>query len=229
MHEELWAGPELKLQYAQFHFVEMGQVLQPPERTAYHVAQMAAGAIIGSVWQNRFYAHFDAFLSTTRSIPEIIQCCFGEDQSRAMASWLKGLAADERRRRADFRRAFTRAYDQFRALPLSNTRHVIEHRTGVAPVEVAVVTFFGVTHVGGPTKRVPDSEIRTALDPELQWMMETRPIEVPTPNWQDFKVDGQPLFATVQAYLNAAGTLVGVARVLATTAHGTSNLTAPPT
>jgi hypothetical protein len=46
MHEKLWAGPELKLQYAQFHFDMMSWSIQQPEPTSYNVALQSSGAII---------------------------------------------------------------------------------------------------------------------------------------------------------------------------------------
>ena len=71
MDEKLWAGVELKLLYAEFHFDMMGRSIQPPKQTSINVALQASG------WQRSFYAYLDAFLSTARSVPEIIQCCFG--------------------------------------------------------------------------------------------------------------------------------------------------------
>jgi hypothetical protein len=68
-HEELWAGVELKLQYAEFHLQQMSRSLEPPERTHMNVALEAAGAIIGTDWQISLYAHFDALLSAARSVP----------------------------------------------------------------------------------------------------------------------------------------------------------------
>ena len=114
---------------------------------------------------------------------------------------MQTLDSAERDRRKEFKRQFHLAYERFRRLSLSDTRHIIEHRSGVAPVEVIVNTYFGVTYVGGPTKPVPDSHTPT-LSEEHQWMANTLP--VPLPNWQDFKVDGQPLFQTLQDYLKEA-------------------------
>ena len=78
MDEKLWAGAELKLQNAEFHLDMMGRSVQPPEQTAINVALQASGAIIATGW-HRAFAYFDAFLSAARSVPEIIQCCFGVD------------------------------------------------------------------------------------------------------------------------------------------------------
>ena len=100
MNEILWGGPALKLEFAQYHFTKMGRSLQPPARTVSNVALEAAGAIIDTSWQRSIYAHLDAFLSVTRSIPEIIQCCFSVDlANREMTKWYNTLTSDERNRR----------------------------------------------------------------------------------------------------------------------------------
>jgi hypothetical protein len=92
MDEKLWAGVELKLQYAEFHFDMLGRSLQPPKQTSTNVALQASGAIIDSAWQRSFYAYLDALLSTARSVPEIIQCCFGVDRRPPeMKEWFKKL------------------------------------------------------------------------------------------------------------------------------------------
>jgi hypothetical protein len=51
MHDELWAGVDLKLENAFFHLNEMDRALQLPERTHYSVALQASGAIVGKDWQ----------------------------------------------------------------------------------------------------------------------------------------------------------------------------------
>jgi hypothetical protein len=79
MHEEMWAGVELKVQNAEFHLQRMEQSLNLPEPTALYVALEASGAILGTNWHRSFYAHLDAFLSAVRSVPEVIQFCFGKD------------------------------------------------------------------------------------------------------------------------------------------------------
>ena len=75
MHKDLWAGIELKLRHSEFHIREIEQSLMPDQaEMAYADASVA---MIGTDWQLPFYAHFDAFLSVVRSVPEIIRCCFG--------------------------------------------------------------------------------------------------------------------------------------------------------
>ena len=225
MHQELWAGVELKLQNSDFHLRRMEQSLEPPERTATNVALQAAGAIIDTGWQRSFYAHLDAFLSATRSVPEIIQCCFGADKHPAMKSWFANLPETERLRRREFKKQFKASYDNFRTLPLGTVRHISEHRTGVPPVKVTISGLFGVVYIGGPVARVPSSETRQIDDPTLSWM--AKPIPLRQPSWDDFDIEGQPLFPACQAYLNEAQALMGKARSVLSVVHGANSLTVP--
>jgi len=215
MHEELWAGVELKLLHAEFHFESMGRSLEPPEHTATNVALQVSGAILGMGWQRSFYAHLDALLSAARSIPEIIQCCFGKDNSPQMKKWLAGLPAAEQSRRGEFSKHFATRYQAFRALPLGTARHIVEHRTGVAPVEV---------QISGPANLVPESEIRISDDPQLAFLGRHHALR---PSWDAFKIQDQPLFETCRGYLNKASELVGDARVIAQQVHGTEPLSIP--
>jgi hypothetical protein len=224
MREELWAGVELKLLHAEFHFESMGRSLEPPEQTATNVALQVSGAILGTGWQRSFYAHLDALLAAARSIPEIIQCCFAEDRAPQMRSWFAGLPAAEQGRRGEFSKHFAVRYQAFRALPLSTARHIVEHRTGVAPVEVWISGLFGITYVGSPANLVPESEIRISDDPQLAFLGRHHALR---PSWGAFKIQDQPLFETCRGYLNKASEVVGDARVIAQHVHGTEPLSVP--
>jgi hypothetical protein len=173
MGDPLWAGVALKAQHAEFFLERMGSSLQPPERTAMNVALQSANTIIDTRWQRSFYAYLDAFLVTARSIPEIVQCCFGEDQSKAMAAWFTGLDEAEQTRRRAFSSQFEPDYRGFRQHPLSNARNISFHRAGYASVEVKITGRFGVEHTGSPVRPVPIVESRhlgnIGNDPALQW------------------------------------------------------------
>ena len=226
MHETFWAGVELKQQHAEFHLRQMERSLQPPEHTSTNAALQASGAIIDTGWQRSFYAHLDAFLSAARSVPEIIQCCFGVDLgARIMKNWFKTLSTAERARRNDFKNQFATAYDGFRTLPLGTARHISEHRTGVAPVKVTISGLFGITYVGNAAKHVPIAEIRQISDPDLAWIAKPIPVQ---PNWADFEIDGKPLFCESQDYLDRAHNLANDARQIVTQVHGANSLTYPP-
>jgi hypothetical protein len=225
MHEKLWAGVELKCQNAEFHLQQMGRSLESPQRTAAIVALESSGAIVGSDWQRPFYACLDAFLSATRSVAEIVKCCFGFDRYREMKAWFDRLPAEEQCRRRAFAGQFQAHYDRFCRLPLCAARHVSEHRTGYAPVTVTISGLFGVTHTGGPATRVPNSETQQFDDPNFSWMARSYPVR---PSWDDFDIEGRPLFPECHAHLDGARVLVNEARLISGRVHGTNSLTPPP-
>jgi hypothetical protein len=224
MDEKLWAGVELKLQYAEFHLQMMGRSLDLPKPTALE----AYGMIRDTGWQRSLYAYFDAFLSRARSVPEIIQCCFGVDDRspREIKEWFKKLPADELDRRQEFKKHFKRHYDCFCALPLGRARHISEHRTGVAPVTVTISGMFGVIYRGNAAERIPLSETRQIDDPDRAFLANPIPIQ---PTWNDFDIDGQPLFPACQKYLDDARVLIDEARRMALRIHGAHSLSSPPT
>jgi len=225
MNDALWAGVELKAQYAEFHLDRMGRSLQPPERTGRDAAMQAAGAIIDTGWQQSFYAHFDAFLGAARSVPWIIEAGFGVDTSHSvMRSWFAGLMATERNQRQSFSGQFKPAREIFDKLRLGTARDRSVHRTGFAPANVTIIGRFGVTYTGGPATRVPTAGTRQISD-ELAYL--DTPVAV-QPMWTDFTIDGKPLFDECKAYLDAARKLIADARIIAATVHGAVSLTPPP-
>ena len=145
--------------------------------------------------------------------------------SRALTpSWCR---TDEQDRRHEFRKQFDTHYRDFRALRLVTARHISEHRTGVAPVTVTITGRFGVTYIGSPTEPVPGSETREIDDPALAFL--GKPIPIRRPTWDDFDIEGQPLFPACQDYINSAGTLMDEARRIALQVHGDNSLSSPPT
>lgn len=224
MHDELWAGVELKLENAMFHFEKMGQSLEPPKSTHINVVLQSGGAIIETLWQRSFYAYLDAFLSTTRSVAEVIKCCFSYDTAPQMKGWFNKLPSDEQNRRRKFSKQFKNDYGGFTKLPLSTARHISEHRKGYPDVTVAVNGTLGVIYKGSPTKRVPTSETPKIDDPNLAFLAKPRPVH---PMWSDFQIDGKGLFEACDAYLRDAQNLINVARGIAQQVHGNKALTPP--
>ncbi len=155
MHEDLWAGVELKMESAGFFLEQMEKTLAPPERTQINVVLQSSGPIIETRWQRSFYPYLDAFLVMVRSVPEIVQACFGEDRAPAKKDWLEKLDPAELCRRIDFSKQFKKSYNNFKNLPLSTARNISLHSTGFAPVEVHITPRFGVTYAGTPIKPVP--------------------------------------------------------------------------
>jgi hypothetical protein len=224
MHEELWAGVELKVQNAEFHLQRMEQSLNLPEPTALYVALEASGAILGTDWHRSFYAHLDAFLSAVRSVPEVIQFCFGKDDHHLVRQAFAVLPPEELARRCEFKKQFKSTHNAFRHVALSEARHISEHRTGFAPVNVTVVGMLGITYVGGPTKQIPTTETRHIDDAELAWMQNQIPIR---PIWDRFYIDEKPLFPECRNYLACARDLVNEAHTISDRVHGNNHLTLP--
>jgi len=228
MHDELWAGAELKSEHAAFYLEKMGAALLPPERTAINVAIESSGAILDTRWQDSFYAYLDAFLIMSRSVPEVISTCFGFDATgspRHVRTWFARLDSTEQDRRRRFSAEFEDAgYGNFRKSDLSNARNITVHRSGVPPVEVKITGRFGVTYTGTPVERVPVSETRQ-VGSEFQWLV--RPVAL-RPGWQDFEINGKPLFAECKDYLRAAQLLLQEGRTISMRVHGDHPLTAPP-
>jgi hypothetical protein len=226
--DDLWAGVGLKLRHAEFFLHEMSRSLQPPPMNA---VQQSAGTTIDTGWQQSFYAYLDAFLAMARSIPEIIQSCFGEDRSKPMAAWFDALDDAEKERRRAFSSQFEPAYKCFREHPLSKARNIGFHRTGYSPAEVRIAGRFGVEHIGSAIEPVPAAESRPlghiGDDPALQWAATQPPLPV-RPMWSDFTIDGKPLFTECRAYLTVAETLAAQARSHCQRMHGSNSLTPPP-
>src|SRR5437868_7583085 len=102
----------------------MGRALVPPQHrsgfSGYVAAQMSCpGTIVGHVWQPDFDCEFNAFLSTAKSVPDIILHRFGYDDAGVSKAWLSGLDAGEQTRRRDFRQQFNKKMQPFRAHPLT--------------------------------------------------------------------------------------------------------------
>jgi len=222
VHEELWQGIETKLEYAGFHLVKMDRSIQPPERTGYSVALMTSGAIIGPNWQQSFYPHFDAFLSATRSVGQVINCCFGKDTHPALKPRFSKLPVEEQKRRSEFQTQFGPHLEAFEKSLLCTARHISEHRVGYAPVTVATISLLGVKYEGSATKRIPDAEMPRTN--EGGPFVQSDPVIV-LPMRNNFYIDGKPLFPECHAYLQAAQALIAHGRTIAEQVHGTKELT----
>ena len=81
MHENLWAGVGLKVELAGFFLRQMQAALDRPRGQRAAMLE-AAGATVDIQWQPAFYANLDAFLVMARSVPEVINSCFGKDYSK---------------------------------------------------------------------------------------------------------------------------------------------------
>jgi hypothetical protein len=232
MHEQLWAGVDRKLQDAQLALDEMGRSLDPPEHTTLNVVLESAGKIIDTRWQDSFYGHVGTFLAKVRSVPSIIESCFGADRgSRPMKDWFDGLPPAEQTRRQAFSDQFRGDRQAFGRHDLTNERNVGEHRLGFPSVEGKVVGPFGKVHTASPVQRIPIAESRDfgdpGNDPALLWAA-TLPPRAIQPRWDQFTIGGKPLFPECRAYLTLAEQLADQARAISQRVHGTDSLSTPP-
>jgi hypothetical protein len=231
MHEELWAGVDRKIANAGFFLEDMARSFERADGRAAARA-MAAGVNVEMPlqWERSFYARLDAFLVTARSVPEVINCCFGKDTAtREMRNWFAALPAAEQTCRSDFLIQFEGDYDNFRNLPLSKERNISFHRTGYPAVEGKITGRYGV-YIGNPIKRLPSTETEPLLARDtaaLQWAATQPPPSIRVTG-NDFTIGGKPLFAECRTYLGQAEHLVSQARAIGERVHGTNALTPPP-
>jgi hypothetical protein len=235
-HQHLWEGVDLKLQAARTTVEEMRKVLQPAPKTAWTIVQESTGAIVGGPdWQSKFWPLVNRFLAEVRSVPAIIEACFGKDDgSREMKSWWKGLAPDEQQRRQAFSALFQPERKTIDLHALTPQRNISEHRRGIVEMEANVVGPFGAVHRATPTNRILDAECRP-LDPNInndqgaQWAA-TQPSQPIRPTPEQFTITSakKPLFPECEAYLALAEQVVAKARAISASEHGTKSLTMPP-
>lgn len=244
--EELWGGVEFKLDEARFFLNEMSVDIRPlrdqPGSSQFAALMESTGALVGNMWQAKFYYHLDAFLVATRAVPDIIQMCFGQDgvtksKKSPLNKWFYSLKNSEQKRRREFQQLFQPDYNNFRKLPLSLARNVTVHRRGVPQAEVQVIGRYGV-YKGGPLAGIPSAESRPIIagnDPALQWAatLPPQPVE-PSANDFTFEIPQQngpsqsiPLFTGCKKYLEDAVQLTTRARALYQQKHASQPLTPP--
>jgi hypothetical protein len=234
MHDHLWRGVDGRIAEAHHYYGEMGRSLEPPEQTHWNVAIESSGGIIDTRWQDRFYPSVNTFLAKVRSVPSIIEACFGADRgSREMKHWLDGLPSDEQKRRQTFSDQFRDDRNKFRDHDLTAERDASEHRRGFADIEGRVVGPFGKVHIARPDIRIPTAEgrpldARINDNPALQWAA-TLPPRTIRPQWDQFTIGGKPLFDECRAYLQLASDLRGRAQNICDAVHGNQTLSMPPT
>jgi hypothetical protein len=234
MHEELWQGIEFKLAEAEFFLDRMGKVLLPAHITdpRWHPAYGHSAAH----WQPDFYFFLDAFIGATRSVPDVIQKCFGWDE-RSKDEWPQPLDCDETDRRRKFQARFTGLYVAFHRQALSRVRVGTFHWRGMPSVQTKARVFCGPEFTGKPGQIVPSAAPRRfppGTDPAFVALFgEPLPVE---PHWEDFTLEiprddgtteSSPLFPACQAYSRSAQELVKESKELCELLHGESKLTPP--
>jgi hypothetical protein len=233
---------DLKEAEAGKHLQRMGEALihprHRPNMSAHYAALLSCpGTIIHHSWHDTFNSELNAFLSTARSIPDVIQNRFGYDKPH-LNSWLLALDQQEQDRRKDFQKQFKAKFDPFRQLPLNGERNEAHHGSGVAHWEARVKGRWG-TYIGGPTKPIPSTESPPAVPGEDSALAilaanSILPIEpmhtdfwwaIPQP---DGSVRSLPLFLECRSFLPAATGLVIHARQLFQNIHNGHPFTLPP-
>jgi hypothetical protein len=236
VHEHLWLGVDGRIREAERSYREMGISISPPDHTWENAALIAAGVDVNRPWQDTFYQHVSTFLAKVRSVPSIIEACFGTDRgSRAMRVWLDGLPPDERNRRETFSRQLwgEDVWRAFRDHDLTNERNVSEHRLGFPNVEATVVGPFGTEYVARPDRPIPTAELRPLEpdindDPGKMWAATLPPRPIDPPRWDQWTICGKPLFRECEAYLHLARDVRGRAQVICDAVHGGEHVSAPP-
>jgi|RhiMetdeSRZDD1v2_1073273.scaffolds.fasta_scaffold105132_3 hypothetical protein len=229
MDEELWMGVEFKLKEARFFLDQMGAVLVS------HYRHPAYGPSVIK-WQPDFYFYLDAFLGATRSIPDVIQKCFGLDP-HSTKDWPQPLDEEESGRRKTFQGEFTSRYRAFSRQPLSRVRVGAFHWLGVPSVQTKAKGFDGQEYTGEPGQLIPSTAPRhfsDGTDPILAALF-SKPLPI-EPSWEEFTLklprdDGttafKPLFRECEAYLDSAHQLVQESKELCERIHRGAKLTSP--
>jgi hypothetical protein len=231
MHDELWAGIEFKLGEAQFFLEWMSKILMPARLNTPAFAEHAT-----TQWQPDFYYYLDAFLGATRSVPDVIQKCFGDD-NLSKEEWPQPLDAEETARRKSFQDEFKSLRRDFNKLLLSRVRVGTFHWLGVPPVQTKARVWLGQEYTGGPLEFIPSAASRQ-LPPETDpavVVIAGKPLPV-EPSWQDFTLEipqgdgttqSSPLFEECRTYLRAAKELVKESKKICGREHSGGKLTPP--
>jgi hypothetical protein len=154
-----------------------------------------------------------------------------------MRTWLKpwfdSLPSSEQTGRQNFCDTFKPRYNAFRDLDMTNARNITVHRTGYPPVRVNITSLFGVSYTGGPVERIPTTASRPgspaddSADPAVLWAATLSPIPL-RPTWNDFQIDGKPLYSECRAYIQRARDLMGLAQGISHQIHGRNTVTPLP-
>jgi hypothetical protein len=231
MHEHLWRGVDVRIRDAEDSYREMRASLAPPRQAG---RLIAAGVVPDTRWQDNLDRHVKTFLSSVRSIPWIIEACFGKDLgSPEMKDWWKRLPPEEQQRRKTFSAKFRSDRETLDRHHLTNERNVSEHRLGYPNIEAKVVGPSGTEHIARPGVRIPAAEPRPLEaniddDPAKQWAATEPPRPINPPRPDQYTIDGKPLFPECEAYLQLARDIRVRAQVICDAEHGGKHLSTPP-
>jgi hypothetical protein len=121
------------------------------EMGASAAASFAAGSLVAIV------PGAGSFLVNARSVPDVIESCFGHDNGwpKEVKDWFKARPSDERQRRKEFSKQFKSDRDLFRDHHLTKARNVAVHRRGFPPVKGVVIGLTGKPYPASPIVSEP--------------------------------------------------------------------------
>ncbi|SRR5712692_9585131 len=233
----MWNSIYFKVNEASFFLEQMSKDLVPPEmgdNAQLARAMAAGGAIVDHPWQRRFYFHLDAFLTSARSVPDIIMFQFGVD--KLTTNWVAGLPQPEQQNRRQFADQFRPVREGVRQHRVSTVRNITVHREGTPHVEAELVDPWGNVHQGGPTIHVDNAVLAPASAGLAAGEYPPVPLR---PNWSHFKLivplpsgstTSERLQPALEDYLRMVQQAVDAARTIAQSVYGTTEprLTEPP-
>lgn len=182
--------------------------LQRPGAGSHLFAIAASGTILHHPWQDHIWRELNNALSCAYSAVQIARFRYGYDDSKKeLRRWLASLPVAEQNCRKQFEKQFKPILKVFNDDPLSDQRHIAEHRKGSAIARVRIACL-DVCFIGSPTVRVPDSYTRSSFgdgDEAIVLAAICRPFTV-EPKQSDFWfIDpDRPMFPEVERYLKEA-------------------------
>jgi hypothetical protein len=234
MPQDFWMPIYAKLESAAGHLEQASRAISPESLPPHYVAIQSMGAIVSNPnWQRQLHSALSAFLVDCRSVPDIIQSCFGAYRNQ---KWVSMRPLDEAQRRVEFQDRFKPLYIRFTKLPLSYARVDTVHNQGFPEfwVRTSGRRYSLLLH------RLTDTERAYTADPSLplrssissQWAATMPPQSFRyLPGHFFFKTAGgnyKPLFPECNSYLGKTQELVAKARKLYETVHNGRSLTKPP-
>jgi hypothetical protein len=220
---DCWTNIEEKLESAGRHLTQANREINPEWGPQYVAIQCTGAKVSDPRWRAKLSSDISAFVTDCRSIPDIIESCFGVDSNK----WVKTLAPDEQRRRRKFQKSFK--YESFKRLRLSRARVDTVHRQSFVEIWVKVGQGYS------PLQELADAEIKPFLfgpDPASQWAdsLPPRPARYLLKDFLFKTVGGRykPLFPECESYLRRTREMVTKARKLGERVHIGHKLTKPP-
>jgi hypothetical protein len=219
MNADPFAPIDRKIVAAQRHFREMGQCLiHPLMRGGLNEMGYVIGTCIAPIetsqWQDVIWDELNSTLSCAYAATQIVNFRLGCDTNQKFKTWLKTLDSQSQSDRRQFDTAYRAKAESFWSDPLTDQRHVEQHRMGWAN---AVVRIDMKTEclIGDPFNPVPVAWCSSYVDPDGPPLPpHLNPVRPVIPNQNDFHFlsPPRPLFPECLRYIRDAENLVGEAK-----------------